>query len=190
MTKILGPNGRPLGNMAEQNADNVEVRGGRVVGLREFAADRARVRELDVTELNAPATVRWTPVPTFADPGDVAFSTPTFQLGRARLFAGEVLATFRLAGVITHLTAAGALMVTGLPYVPADDAGFVFDAPAFCGGVTLGAGYTQVVCSLVAGSPVIYFSVSGSAVAPALLSTGNVPTGNTLILRGTLKYPT
>lgn len=130
---------------------------------------------------------RWTPVPTFATPGDVSF-TPTVQVGDWVRQGREVRATFRLAGTITHTTASGNLQVTGLPVAPTSDTSFIFDGVLVWGGLTLAAGYTQVACTLAAGSATILFSASGSAVAPVNVTEARVPTGGTLVLRGTLIY--
>jgi hypothetical protein len=51
MTKILGPNGRPLGSMSEQPSTNVLIEGGRITGLRELGATKATINELRIKRL-------------------------------------------------------------------------------------------------------------------------------------------
>lgn len=129
----------------------------------------------------------WTPSVTFATPGDVSF-TPTLAVGELVKQGSRVDATFRLAGTITHTTAAGNLQVTGLPYTPAAIPNMLWDGALIWGGITLAGGRTQVCCALVNGSPTFLFSASGSGVAPSNVDTTQVPTGGTLILRGNIRF--
>jgi hypothetical protein len=130
----------------------------------------------------------WTPVASFATPGDSVF-TPSIQVGDSSKVDREIRASFRYVGTVAHTTAAGNLQITGIPYVPATDANFIWDAACVFSGITK-AGYGSVCASLTSGSSIITFSISGSAVAVATVGTGDVPTGGTLILRASLRYRT
>jgi hypothetical protein len=135
-------------------------------------------------------TQYWVPVPTFSTPGDVAF-TPTIRVGDLVTMERTARLCFRIAGVITHTTAAGSLQLTGLPVNPASetrDANLVWDGACFWSGITFAAGYTQIVASLTTGSNIITFSKSGTGVAGASVTTADVPTGGTLILRGNISF--
>jgi hypothetical protein len=128
----------------------------------------------------------WTPVASFATAGDSSF-TPSIQVGDATKIGREVLASFRYVGTVTHTTASGNLQITGLPFTPATDANFTWDGTCVFGGITK-AGYTHVCTTLVSASATIVLTASGSAVAASVVVAADVPTGGTLVVRGTLRY--
>ncbi|MFA6271290.1 MAG: hypothetical protein WC657_08885 [Candidatus Paceibacterota bacterium] len=130
----------------------------------------------------------WTPVLTFGTPGDLAVTCST-QVGDASKCGREVWGSFRIVtSAFTHTTAAGSLTVTGFPYTPSSDSGFIWDGVCTWGGITMAGGRTQVNCSITAGSSNITFSASGSGVAPASITFAEVPTGGTVILRGNFRF--
>lgn len=127
----------------------------------------------------------WTPVASFATPGTSSF-TPTIQVADATKIGREVFATFRYAAAVTVGTGSGNLQITGLPYTPSSDSLFLWDGALVWGGLTPAGSRTQVCCTVLAGSPTILFTASGSASSAAVVQAAEV-TG-TLVLRGTLRF--
>jgi hypothetical protein len=130
----------------------------------------------------------WTPTLTFATPGDLAVGYTT-RVGDLLLHDWGVQGNFRIVtSSFTHTTAAGNLQVTGFPYTPSSDTGFVWDGVCPFSGINFAGAHTQMVCSLTAGSPTILFSKSGDNVAGANVDAGDVPTGGSVVLRGSFWF--
>jgi hypothetical protein len=132
----------------------------------------------------------WTPVLTFATPGNLAV-TYTNQVGRyvrhrelVTIFGTIVTASF------THTTASGDLQVTGIPYPHQGGAsGFMSVGAVIWGGITK-ANYTQVNARIAAALPsIVDFNASGSGVAAGNVLAANMPTGGTVVLIFTITYP-
>jgi hypothetical protein len=130
----------------------------------------------------------WTPVLTFATPGDLAVTYSSRDASCTRL-ADNIfhLSFFMATSAFTHTTAAGALQVTGAP-VGASSTISGGSAGGQFGGITK-AGYTQV-CSQINSSAVISFTGSGSGVAPSTIVAADVPTGGTVRLWYSFVYRT
>jgi hypothetical protein len=127
----------------------------------------------------------WTPVFTFATPGNlvVAYSV---QNGVYTRIGRVVHANFFIAlSTFTHTTASGNAQVTGLPFTSANVSNQNAYGPCFWGGITK-ANYTNVAARLVANSNVIDFGISGSGQTPTTVQSGDTPTGGALVLTGTL----
>jgi hypothetical protein len=130
----------------------------------------------------------WTPVVTFATPGDVSL-TYTRQLGWLYWKYSEITLHFDIEATITHTTASGELWVTGATYGAASTptgatyAGVLGDFR----GITK-ANFTQFNPILSVGGSTVRFRASASAQAPATLTATEVPTGGTLLLRGSITY--
>lgn len=132
----------------------------------------------------------FTPTLTFATPGDLAV-TYTTRVGDCTIQGREVHGSFRIVTTVTtgftFTTAAGNLNITGFPITPSSDSGFVWDGACTWGGITK-AGYTNIVCTLAAGSPIILLTASGSGVAPATITAADMPTGGNVVLRGNFRF--
>ena len=136
------------------------------------------------------AWVAFTPVLTFATPGDVAV-TYTRQLGYYKKMGRTVIASVAIVtSAFTHTTAAGALQVTGFPFTSISTAGTAAQGALQWSGLTLGVGYTQVTAQLQAGTTTMIAVASGSAVAAATVTFAEAPTGGAIILRANLTYET
>ena len=128
----------------------------------------------------------WTPVLTFATPGDLSVVYTTqlgllaFQNGLYAVFFNIVTSTF------THSTASGALQITGAP-IANNSALNIVGALAWSG-ITK-ANYTDIAAQFAASAtPTINFRASGSGQAVANLTTADVPSGGTMNLRGTIMF--
>lgn len=127
----------------------------------------------------------WTPVLTFATPGNlsVAYSLQSAaytKIGR-QVFVNFVI----LTSSFTHTTASGDLLVTGFPFSNAAVTTLAFKVD--WGGITK-AGYTEISGTLPNGSTQANFTGSGSGVARQTVTTANVPSGGTVFLSGTASY--
>lgn len=131
------------------------------------------------------AIVTWTPVLTFATPGNlsVAYTTQTgwlVRLGALRL------ASFNIAtSSFSHTTASGNLNVTGLPDT---SAGTYLQIGALAWGGITKASYTQISTVLAASTATLRFDASGSAQALSTVTASDVPTGGTVVIRGVILY--
>lgn len=127
----------------------------------------------------------WTPVVTFATPGDlnVAYST---QVGTYTKIGRQVIANFTITtSTFTHTTASGNLQLTGL--VHQSLASGPFHGAMNWQGITK-AGYSQMTPRIGASVSLIDFRAAGSAQTTAALTTADLPTGGTVVLAGSVSY--
>lgn len=160
----------------------------------------AYVREF-IRRLNVPGAINlagqtledygtWTPVLSFATPGDLSVSYTT-QLGwwvkNGRLISVEF---FILTSAFTHTTASGGVQITGLPstFTANETNSRPVGALQF-GGITFNTvGQTSAVCKISGNSNTIVIAGSGTGVATSNLSANSFPTGGTVTLIGSLHY--
>jgi hypothetical protein len=126
----------------------------------------------------------WTPVLTFATPGDLAI-TYAAQSGAYTKIGRLVVLDFTVTtSAFTHTTASGNLTMTGAPFAAATQ---LFGGFFAFNGITK-AGYTQFVAQIQSASTAMLFNASGSGVAESGVSAPDLPTGGTVRLRGSLIY--
>jgi hypothetical protein len=127
----------------------------------------------------------WTPVLTFATPGDVAV-TYTTQAGTFTKKGREVTLAFNIVtAAFTFTTASGNLLITGAPFANSA-AGARFGSLSW-GGITK-ATYTQVNARVGLSTATINFQASGSGVAASPISATDTPTGGSMVLNGTIVF--
>ena len=129
----------------------------------------------------------WTPVITFATPGNlvVAYSV---QVGQWAKIGRHLTLTFSLTtSTFTHTTAAGNLLVTGVPFTSENLTNQNFYGAMEWGGITK-AGFTNVVARFAPNVTQLDFRASGSGVAPGNIVAADTPTAGTLVLNGTLNF--
>ena len=129
----------------------------------------------------------WTPVLTFATPGDLSVAYTT-QAGQYTKIGRLVIASFLIVtSTFTHTTASGNCNITGLPFTVA--AGGVSGSVGTLryGGITK-ASYTSFHALPTASSTLMTLSASGSAQTVTTVATGDMPTGGTVTLNGTVMY--
>lgn len=125
----------------------------------------------------------WTPVLTFATPGDlsVAYST---QVGSYTKIGNTVFGLVNIVtSTFTHTTAAGALTVTGLPFT----VGTTDFGAGQWRGITK-ANYTDLVVVPVGATATLLFNMSGSGQVVASVAAGDTPTGGTIVLSARFAY--
>jgi len=131
-----------------------------------------------------PDPVTWTPVITFATPGNLSVSYLT-QYGNYTRTGNRIRAEFHLTtSTFTHSTASGDLLITGLPYA---NAGLGTTGTCYFQGITK-ASYTQFVPLIVASESQIRFYTSASALAFSSCQAADVPTAGTVWLVGNIEY--
>lgn len=127
----------------------------------------------------------WTPVLTFATPGNlsVAYST---QLGSYLKLGQLVWTSFHITtSAFTHTTASGLLTITGLPFTSA--ASLIVFGSMVWNGITK-ANYTQVNPRLAAGVTSFTLMASGSGQNLSDVVAADTPTGGTMVLFGVIVY--
>ncbi len=129
----------------------------------------------------------WTPVLTFATPGDLSVTYNT-QSGYYLKIGQIVIANFVIiTSAFTHSTASGNLTITGLPVASLNNAGNAARGDLVWGGITK-ANYTDISCSLLHNSSSLTLAASGSGQAVDSIAVADVPSGGTVALRGTIIY--
>jgi hypothetical protein len=132
----------------------------------------------------------WTPALTFATPGDLSVTYgANNQLGTYELDEGFVTLMFRIfTATFTHTTASGALRITGSPFTAATLTSFAWYGTMIFGGITK-ANYTQIVPRIQSATNIIDFLGSGSGQAVSQIAFGDCPTGGSMSISGSLRFP-
>jgi hypothetical protein len=128
----------------------------------------------------------WTPVLTFAAPGDLSVSYST-QFGSFVKIGRLVIAKFTIiTSAFTWSTASGVLTITGLPFASASETSANRGAASFSG-ITK-ANYTQFTPFAVINTGTINFDASGSAQPQSTVNAADMPSGGSVQLRGNIPY--
>lgn len=142
----------------------------------------------DVNTLDDYEEGTWTPVITFATPGDLSVAY-TQQVGRYTKIGNRVTVQFLVAGTLTHTTAAGNASITGAPFTHVTATSSTDAAGGRWSGFNV-AGYTDFGVSATTGSAVLNPTIMGPGVAIAALTVTDLPTGSAPIFNVTLTYET
>ena len=134
------------------------------------------------------AAASWTPTLTFSTPGDLSVSYTT-QLGRYWRFGNMVVALFSVeTSSFTYTTASGNLLLGAtLPYTSENTSGLLNVGTLSFQGITK-AGYTQFYPRLFSNSSTIAFFASSSGSAVSQVTSTDVPSAGTVVLRGVVVY--
>lgn len=131
--------------------------------------------------------ILWTPVLTFATPGDLAV-TYTSQFGRCTKIGNRVFGAFNIiTSAFTYTTAVGALTITGLPTPHVTSSGSANYGAVGFSGITK-AGYTSIYSFIGSGASSILFNACGSGVALSGVTAADMPSGGTVVLQGNFAY--
>lgn len=126
----------------------------------------------------------WTPVLTFATPGDlnVVYSV---QSGKYTKIGRVAVCQFRITtSTFTHTTASGNLQITGLPFSQLNATGADASGPLEGWSGITKASYTAMAASVVTNTNIITVTGCGSGQTAATLTKNDTPTGGTVLLRG------
>lgn len=156
--------------------------------LRKYFDSLELKSAITLSEFSLEDSQNWTPVLTFATPGDLAVSY-SVQRGRRVKFGGFCYADFGIVtSAFTFTTATGALEITGLTDVASTvDSSYIAVGTMQWGGVTK-ANYTHLAPVITSGSSIILANAFGSGQAPATIAATDTPTGGTVRLRGSILY--
>lgn len=123
----------------------------------------------------------WTPVLTFATPGDLSVAYTVQQGSWQRL--GRLIAwDFSIVtSTFTHTTAAGDLRITGLPFTCDNVTGRIPQGSGAWQGITK-ANYSQVMFDVNPGTAYISPSICGSAQSWVTVTKADMPTAGTVKL--------
>jgi hypothetical protein len=131
-----------------------------------------------------PAT--WTPAITFSNPGNVAVTYST-RSGNYIRTGNTVVVTFEIVtSSFTYTTATGDLYITGLPFTSSAQVQS-FSGDLEFQGITK-AGYTNYTLNIEENALFIRIRASGSGVPILTVGTGDMPTGSSVIFRGSITY--
>ena len=131
----------------------------------------------------------WTPVITFATPGDLSVTySATIRVGTYTRIGNRVIINVNVqTATFTFTTASGNIQITGLPFTSKNLTASTATGSVVWGGITK-VGYTQVTPRINPNTAIIDFVASGSAVAQSPVTATDTPTGGTINLRGTITY--
>ena len=135
----------------------------------------------------AVASGTWTPVLTFATPGNLTV-VYTIQVGTYYAIGNLVMATFIVVtSTFTHTTASGDMNITGLPFTSKNVTNQTNYGAMNWRGITKN-NYTQWNAALAANANLMTAVGSGSGQPTVALSTTDMPTGGTVRMQGTILY--
>jgi hypothetical protein len=143
-------------------------------------------REISPKDMIPPST--WTPTLTFQTPGDLSVSYTTRQGLYTRNGRTGMVSFSILTSAFTHTTASGTLFISGIPasFLPDNNIAH-FNGTLSFRGITK-ANFTQYTPYIADGLSNIQIMASGSGQTPANLATGDLPTGGTVQLYGTIMF--
>lgn len=135
----------------------------------------------------ANASTSWTPVLTFATPGDLAVSY-TAQVGRCTKIGNMVFLDMNITtSAFTFTTASGQLRITGLPFTPVTLTNYVATGAVDWGGITK-ANYTNVNLFAASNQAFLNMSISGSGQVQNIVAAADTPTGGSVVIAGSIAY--
>lgn len=128
----------------------------------------------------------WTPVLTFATPGDlsVTYSTQTgfyTKIGRTVVLQGTIFTS-----AFTHSTASGNLQITGVPFAAVSSRS---NASMRWQGITK-ASFTDVIAHISVGASAVEAFACGSGQSVTAIAPADTPSGGSVQLAFTLMYIT
>lgn len=131
----------------------------------------------------------FTPTLTFQTPGNLNV-VYDIRVGAYTKIGRLVIASYFVrTTTFTHTTATGVSQISGFPFTSANVANQDAYGAAGWQGITK-ANYTDLLGGLAANSSTMFFTISGSGQAIAIVAFGDMPTGGTVRYSGTLSYVT
>lgn len=129
----------------------------------------------------------WTPVFTFATPGDLALSGVSTKGFYVRV--GDLVTLFcDYSFTVTYTTASGNATLTGLPIASVAGQGGVVTAISLSNSVIYPVGSTYLVLSLSGSSTTLIFVALGSGAVGGALTTAHIASGSSNTLRFITQY--
>jgi hypothetical protein len=151
------------------------------------SADTGEFTTLEVVTSSIFPVASFTPALTFDTAGNLSV-TYSEQHGRVIKLGEYRLAFFGITtSAFTHTTASGAARITGLTDSSANVTNNTATGSLVWQGITK-AGYTSVSVTMNPNLNYMSLVASGSGVGVSAVSTSDMPTGGTVVLRGALFY--
>lgn len=156
-----------------------------LIGLSGVNFPSTQVASTNATTFDDYEEGTWTPVLSFATPGDVSVAYSN-QAGTYTKKGREISLHFNITtSTFTHTTASGNLVINGVPFTA--NATMIFTGALVWRGITK-ATYTDVSSVISGGTTSVTFQACGSGVTNALVVAADTPTGGTVTLRGGVTY--
>jgi hypothetical protein len=130
----------------------------------------------------------WTPALTFATPGDltVAYS---IRVGSYNKTGNLYTLWFSiLTSTFTHTTAGGLFRITGIPAAAVAASGTLYYTGSIAISSFSKANYTQFIPVILAGTSNIEVIAIGQGQSESNIGTGELTTGSTVLIRGSISY--
>lgn len=127
----------------------------------------------------------WTPVLTFATPGDLSVAYSTQAGSYTKVGRQVMLSFFVVTSTFTHTTASGEIRLTGVPFTAAATLRGV--SAMAMGGITK-ASYTQFSPSVRGGENFVVIAASGSGVVSTHVNAPDTPSGTAQAMAASLSY--
>lgn len=177
-----------LGLAAGGTNANLSATGGTSQVLKQTSVGGTiTVAQLAAADLSNYTEGTWTPVLTFATPGDLAVAYTT-QLGTYTRVGRLVTVTFNVVtSSFTFTTASGACNITGLPFTSLNVSGQHYVGTMMVGGITK-AGFTQFVPRVTNNVTLVEIMANASGAGSANVVATDMPSGGTVNFRATLTY--
>lgn len=157
------------------------------IGKIGLAFPATQVPVADANTLDDYEEGSWTPVLTFATPGNLSVTYST-QVGRYTKIGNRVLVQcVIITSAFTYTTSSGQLRVTGLPFTSDSTTANNATTTSVVSGWTK-ANYTGITAVVLANSAQFFFAATGSAQAFGDLTTTEVPTTSSVIIEATGSY--
>lgn len=137
-------------------------------------------------------TGTWTPMFTFATPGDLAV-VYTNQVGTYAKIGSLVYVSFQISFTPTYTTSAGSSEISGVPYPGITSPGTVTSYGIignYNANITLPAGRTQLGFQVQGNPSLIDLIALGSGTAAAVLTPTEMVSGTAKVLRGNVWFLT
>lgn len=132
-------------------------------------------------------TGTWTPTLTFQTPGDLSVSY-TFQAGTYVRVGKQVTAAFRVAGTMTHSTAAGQFRIDGFPFTARSGDQQWSSGVRLVSSAIVWSGTRSIALMKMSNSTQAGLALSGSGVSTVLVGVANIASGEAPDIIGSLTY--
>jgi hypothetical protein len=136
---------------------------------------------------NFTSITAWTPVFTFATPGNLSVSYVE-QTGWYSRIGNIVTANFVLGFTPTFTTSSGNAEITGIPFSSNSDTLNSSFGASFTSSITFPTGCTSICSALFANTSAILLMGSGSAVTNALFTSTQFVSGTAVLIQGSMVY--
>ena len=145
------------------------------------------VSDIGLDILQSDGLTSWTPVVTFATPGDLSV-VYSIQSGTYIQVGNVITVTINLVFTPTFTTASGILIINGFPAPSNNTPNSTFIGATALSGVTFPSGATSIYIALAPNSSSASLGAYGSGVAYTNIIASNFVSGSAVAVHATLTY--